>query len=137
MDQQQYQEWLDNRDAILEKSRGELDDEARQALDFSRESLRTIGKYLVDHFPSLFELYRQENRSMHLGLSTYAFEVFRRNLNLEPHLPQDDPKHQYYGVPVLRFPDGRYVSPFDLVTFTVHRQDPELLATIYGNQLSK
>lgn len=134
MNQQQYQEWLDNRDAIIEKLKIELDASTGEALDFTPQSLQMVGAYLVDHFASLAELHRPENRSQHLGFSTYVFEVFRRNLGLEPHLPQDDPKYEYFGVPVLRFPDGRDISPFDLVTFTVHRRDPALLATVYANQ---
>jgi hypothetical protein len=80
------------------------------------------------------DLHRAENRSLHLGLSTYAYEVFRRNLNLEPRLPQENPKYQYFGVPVLHRPGGPDISPFDLVTYTVHRRDPGLLAQVYANQ---
>ncbi|MET1257632.1 hypothetical protein [Aliikangiella maris] len=46
----------------------------------------------------------------------------------------EDPKYQYYGVPVLSFEGGPDVCPFDLVTFTVHRQDKALLYEVYSNQ---
>jgi hypothetical protein len=134
MKNEQYQQWLNSRDDVLKKLPSEVDEPTRAALDFSPASLRAVGDYLVRSFPSLQDLHRAENRSQHLGLSTYAFEVFRRNLHMEPRLPQDDPKYQYYEVPVLRRPNGPDISPFDLVTFTVHRKQPGLLAEVFQNQ---
>jgi hypothetical protein len=134
MNTEQFQQWLANREEILRKLAQEVDEPTRQALDFTPESLRAVGDYLVRRFPSLPDLHRPESRSQHLGLSTYAYEVFRRNLNLEPRLPQDDPRYQYFGVPVLHRPGGPDVAPFDLVTFTVHRRNPGLLAEVFANQ---
>ncbi len=134
MNNEQFQEWLGNREEILRKLTQEVDEPTRSALDFTPASLHAVGDYLVRRFPSLADLHRAENRSQHLGLSTYAYEVFRRNLGMEARLPQDDPKYQYYGVPVLHRPGGPDISPFDLVTFTVHRQNPRLLSEIFGYQ---
>ena len=136
MNTEQFQQWLGNREEILRTLSQEVDEPTRKALDFTPQSLKTVGDYLVRRFPSLPDLHRAENRSQHLGLSTYAYEVFRRNLHLEPRLPQEDSKYQYFGVPVLHRPGGPDISPFDLVTFTVHRRDPGLLAQVYANQTS-
>ena len=134
MNQEQYQRWLDSRGEALEQLARELDESTREALDFTPQSLHAAGAYLVEHFPSLAELHRVENRSRHLGFSTYAFEVFRRHLHLQPRLPQDDPRYEYFGVPVLHRPGGPDISPFHLVTFTVHRHDAGLLAKVFENQ---
>jgi hypothetical protein len=134
MNNEQFQEWLGNREDILRKLTQDVDESTRSALDFTPESLHAVGDYLVHRFPSLADLHRPENRSQHLGLSTYAYEVFRRNLGMDPRLPQDDPKYQYHGVPVLHRPGGPDISPFDLVTFTVHRRTPGLLSEVFGNQ---
>ncbi|MET1257652.1 hypothetical protein [Aliikangiella maris] len=84
MDQQQYQDWLDSRETILKKLKSKLDSTLSEKLDFSPASLQLAGEYLVTHFDSLDSLYQQENRDIHMGMSTYAFEVFRRNCDF-PH----------------------------------------------------
>ncbi|MBW2462297.1 MAG: hypothetical protein JRH11_11680 [Deltaproteobacteria bacterium] len=137
MDEAAYQNWLEGRAEILRRlpdPSGPLDAATRMALDFTAESLGPVGAYLVDQFASLAELHRAENRALHLGFSTYVFEVFRRELKLEARLPTDDPRYQYYGVPVLHYDGGPDLGPFDLVTFTVHRRDAELLSRVYGQQ---
>jgi hypothetical protein len=134
MDTQQYEDWLVNREPILQELWEHLNEEIRVALDFSPDSLQTVGGYLVENFSSLTELYKVENRPIYLGFATYSFEVFRRNLKLEPRLPQEDKQYEYYGIPVLTFSNGRDISPFTLIVLTVNRQDPDLLKWVYNNQ---
>src|SRR5687767_8623857 len=130
MDERQYREWLEARESILEGLREQLDPDARRALDLTPGSLRAQGELLVARFPSLAALHDAGSLPLHRGLATYAFEVFRRNLGLEPRLPLGDERYEHHGIPVLRFGEGPDCDPFGLVTFTVHRRAPALLREV-------
>ena len=111
-----------------------LAEDVATQLDFSPPSLRVLGNYLVETYPTLDALEHDDNLDLFWGLSTYAFEVFRRGLALEARLPLYDPQSQYFGMPVLYRGTGPDVCPFDLVTFAVIRRDPNILHWVYGNQ---
>ena len=73
-------EWLSNKNELLTNWKNSLDAEINNNFDYSLESLKDLGVYLIDRFESPAELRDLRNSGEVFLINGYINEVFIRNI---------------------------------------------------------
>jgi hypothetical protein len=123
-------------DEVIESFKVLLPQSIIDKLDYSKASLDIIEDWLLEKYPKISELEKQDYE----GVARYVGETFRNELNTAIWSIQlDDEEIAFFGIPVL-IGDKKIASPIcphALVTASIDRQKGTFFSTILNNLLKR
>ena len=135
--QDQFQLWLFEMDAALDRFVASAPPDIASKLDFSPESLDAVESWTLSKYESPQQIRPATETAFHDGAARYVGEVFRKFTGSRWSLDQSNPKNLNYGVPALT--GGRLtigMAPLTLVTALLDRRTGKYLTTVFRNVTS-
>jgi len=135
-----FQYWIFSISDDLEDLVEELKEKG-VSLDFSRDSLDTLEKWVLTNFESKEELMKEENKFLLDKISKYIGEVFRAQLDGKWNIELKNEKDVYYNLPIITGDNIFHpVAPLTLVTACIRRNKGNYISNVlqsYLDDLSK
>lgn len=130
LDEEEFQQWLDDMDFMLGEFFAELPESVRCRLDYSVDSLDVLEGWLLARYDNNELMLHKSELVILDGSTRYIGETFRRHLGGHWYIDRED--NIYNGLPLIgEF--GDYIAPLCPVTYAtacVDRRYGDFISTI-------
>ncbi len=127
--------WLIEMDSAISRFSSLFPSAQRSQLDFSRQSLDFVERWLLNKYPSHLELLKTSESEVLDGTSQYIGEVFRKYIGGHWDIELDNPKDAFYAIPKLTGFGSKSspISPVTMATALLSRRTGNYLLGILEN----
>jgi hypothetical protein len=126
----QFEYWLIHMDDALQEFISSLSEDCSIDLDFSKQSLDQLEKWLLDQFPDTEAILEKKNSVIADGAARYIGETFRKHIGGHWDIELEDPRNAFFGLPILTaYMDlPTPICPLALTTTSVDRRRGDFLS---------
>jgi hypothetical protein len=135
--EEQFEWWVTIMYDRIKELKSELPGSLSDSLDFTVNSLDSLERYLLEHYP-FEEIQLEKNKMLLDGLARYVGLTAQKNLkNAYWDMDLKNPENVFYLLPVVMMKDSKSspLSPYTLVTALFDRKKGNYLSTVINSYI--